>query len=627
MLRIEDLSYRIGKRVLIDHASVDINPGHRVGLVGRNGTGKTTLLHLITGALEPDTGKIDFPESWRLGITKQEAPSGSQSLTDTVLAGDRELRQLNREAETATDPLRIAEIHARLQEKHAHSAPSRAARLLAGLGFSEADRLRPCSEFSGGWRMRVALASLLFSEPDLLLLDEPTNHLDLEATLWLEDYLRNYRGTVLIVSHDRGLLNRVPQEILHLEATKLTLYAGGYDRFENTRRARIEQMDKARTRQEGERARIQKFVDRFRYKASKAKQAQSRLKMLERMEPIPDFTEDGGSNFDFPDPEQLAPPLLRLDDVSAGYDGKPVLTGLTVRIDVEDRIALLGANGNGKSTLIRLLAGKLKPMAGEMGHHRKLRVGYFAQHQTEELDFEATPVEALSRLRPNEFEQKIRNQLGGFGFSQARASTQIGNLSGGEKARLLFALMTHDAPHILLLDEPTNHLDIGAREALVHAINAYRGAVIIVSHDPHVIELTADTLWLVADGKLTDWDGDLAEYRQYLISKDSGQKAPVEAPAPDRDRRADRRLAAQRRQLLAPLRQKMQRAEKEMEKLEAAKEKLQKALADPTLYNGEAGRLVTLQKELGTVEKALGATEEIWIAAQEQFEQAEAETA
>ncbi|MFT5440811.1 MAG: ATP-binding cassette subfamily F protein 3 [Alphaproteobacteria bacterium] len=626
MLRIEDLSYRIGKRVLIDRASVDINPGHRIGLVGRNGTGKTTLLHLITGALEPDTGKIEFPESWRLGITRQEAPSGPQSLTDTVLAGDRELTQLNTEAETATDPLRIAEIHARLQEKHAHSAPSRAARLLAGLGFSEADRQRPCGEFSGGWRMRVALASLLFSEPDLLLLDEPTNHLDLEATLWLEDYLRNYRGTVLIVSHDRGLLNRVPQEILHLEGTKLTLYSGGYDRFENTRRARIEQMGKARIKQEGERARIQKFVDRFRYKASKAKQAQSRLKMLERMEPIPDFTEDGGSNFDFPDPEPLAPPLLRLDDVSAGYDGKAVLTGLTVRIDVEDRIALLGANGNGKSTLIRLLAGKLEAMSGDMGRHRKLRVGYFAQHQTDELDFDSTPVEALSRLRPNELEQKIRNQLGGFGFSQQRANTQIGNLSGGEKARLLFALMTHDAPHILLLDEPTNHLDIGAREALVHAINAYQGAVIIVSHDPHVIELTADTLWLVADGKLTDWDGDLAEYRQYLISKDRGEATRKEELPPEKDRRADRRLAAQRRQLLAPLRQKMQKAEKDMEKLAATKARLQKALADPALYNGEAGKLVTLQKELGTVEKALADTEEIWIAAQEQFEQAEGES-
>ena len=623
MLRIEDLTYRIGQRILIDGGSADINAGHRVGLVGRNGTGKTTLLHLITGALEPDGGKISYPENWRLGITRQEAPSGPQSLTETVLAGDRELARLTRDAETETDPLRIAEIHARLQEKNAHSAPANAARLLAGLGFSEEDRLRPCSEFSGGWRMRVALAALLFSEPDLLLLDEPTNHLDLEATMWLEDYLRQYRGTVLIVSHDRGLLNRVPQEILHLEGTKLTLYSGGYDRFENTRRAKIEQMDKARTRQEGERARIQKFVDRFRYKASKAKQAQSRLKMLERMQPIPDFTEDGGGSFIFPDPEPLAPPLLRLDEVAAGYDGKPVLSGLNVRIDVEDRIALLGANGNGKSTLIRLLAGKLAPMAGEMGHHRKLRIGYFAQHQTDELDFEATPVEALGRIKPNETEQKIRNQLGGFGFSQQRANTLIGNLSGGEKARLLFALMTADAPHILLLDEPTNHLDIGAREGLVQAINAYQGAVIIVSHDPHVIELTADTLWMVADGKLTPWEGDLAEYRQYLLSRERSE-APRKDPAlSDKDRKEERRLAARKRQLLAPLRQEMQRAEKEMEKLEAARAKLRTALADPALYNGGADRLVALQRELGTVEKSLGDTEELWLAAQERLEEAE----
>ncbi len=626
MLRIEDLTYRIGKRTLIDRASVDISAGHRVGLVGRNGVGKTTLLHLITGALETDQGRIDFPETWRIGISRQEAPSGKASLTETVIAGDRELARLTREAETEADPMRIAEIHARLQEKNAHSAPSRAARILAGLGFSEEERQRPCDEFSGGWRMRVALASLLFSEPDLLLLDEPTNHLDLEATMWLEDYLKHYRGTVIIVSHDRELLNRVPQQILHLEGTKLTLYSGGYDRFEAARRMKIAQMEKARVQQDRERDRIRKFVEKFRYKATKARQAQSRLKMLERMQPIPEFVSDGMGGFEFPDPESLPPPLLRLDEVTAGYDGKAVLNRITLRIDAEDRIALMGANGNGKSTLIRLLAGRLDPMSGEIGRHRKLKIGYFAQHQADELDFDDTPVQALAKRRPGDIDERLRAQLGRFGFSQERADTPIGSLSGGEKARLLFALMTAEAPHVLLLDEPTNHLDIAAREGLVQAINAYQGAVIIVSHDPHVVELTADTLWLVADGKVEPWESDLDEYRQYLLAN-SRKDIPAETPAPSNDRREARRRAAERRQEIAPLRRKMEQAEKRMETLEHEKVRLQKSLADPALYDGSSNRLVTLQKELGLVEKDLADAEEDWIAAHEAYEEAEKESA
>ncbi len=622
MLRIEDLTYRIGKRTLIDRASVDIPSGHRVGLVGRNGVGKTTLLHLITGALETDQGRIDYPETWRIGITRQEAPSGKLSLTDTVLAGDRELARLTREAETETDPMRIAEIHARLQEKNAHSAPARAARILAGLGFTEKDRQRPCDEFSGGWRMRVALASLLFSEPDLLLLDEPTNHLDLEATMWLEDYLRHYRGTVIIVSHDRGLLNRVPQDILHLEGARLTMYSGGYDRFETARRAKIEQMEKARIQQDRERERIRAFVERFRYKATKARQAQSRLKMLERMQPIPDFTTDGMGGFEFPDPETLPPPLLRLDEVTAGYDGKAVLNRMTIRIDAEDRIALLGANGNGKSTLIRLLAGRLEPMSGEVGRHRKLKIGYFAQHQADELDFDDTPVQALARRRPGDIDERLRSQLCRFGFSQDRADTPIGSLSGGEKARLLFALMTSDAPHILLLDEPTNHLEIAAREALVQAINAYEGAVIIVSHDPHVLELTADTLWLVADGKVEPWEDDLEAYRQYLLAN-SRREETVVSSAPGNDRRDARRRAAERRQGMAPLRREVENAEKRIASLETEKVRLQQALADPALYNGASDRLIALQKELGSVERDLEDAEERWIAAHEAYEAAE----
>lgn len=631
MLRIENLTYRIGRRILIEHASAGVNPGHRVGLVGRNGAGKTTLLHLITGALDPDEGSIELPTNWRVGMTRQEAPEGPQSLIETVLAADRELVALNREAETATDPDRIAEIHTRLHDKQAHSAPSRAARILAGLGFSEQDQQKPCSEYSGGWRMRVALASLLFTQPDLLLLDEPTNHLDLEASLWLEDYLRRYDGTILLVSHDRGLLNRVVGEILHLENTKLTLYQGGYDKFEQARRMKLAQMESERIKQEAQRAHIQKFVDRFRYKATKARQAQSRLKMLEKMQPIAAHLEEGVTNFNFPDPDPLPPPLYTIDNVAVGYDGKPVLSNLSLRLDEDDRIALLGANGNGKSTLIKLLAGRLTPLSGYHSHSSKLRVGYFAQHQTDELDVNATPVVALGHRRPKDLDVDLRKHLGAFGFSQDRADTPIGNLSGGEKARLLFALMTSDKPHILLLDEPTNHLDVQSREALVQAINGFKGAVVIVSHDPHVIELTADRLWLVADGGVSPYDGDMDDYRNLLLGRKPGngsaqvstKKEPATA-APTIDRKEQRREAAEKRKALAPLRSQIQRAEKNVAKLEAEKAKITAALADPSLYDGDNAALIDLQRQHGHVERDLAAAEEAWLALQEQWEEAAA---
>ena len=512
MLRIDTLTYRIGPRLLLDGASATVNPGHRVGLVGRNGCGKTTLLRLITGELDADGGGTEMPNGWRIGISTQEAPGGPESLIETVLAADPELAALTAEAETATDAHRIADIHARLHDKGAHAAPARAARILAGLGFDDEAQQKPCGEFSGGWRMRVALAALLFNAPDLLLLDEPTNHLDLEACLWLEDFLKRYKGTVVLVSHDRDLLNRVVEEILHLENGKLKLYQGGYDRFETTRRMQLELNAKAKVKQDAQRAHIQKFVDRFRYKATKAKQAQSRMKMLARMEPIPEHREVGSVTFAFPEPEPLAPPLYTADDVDVGYDGTPVLSGLDFRLDNDDRIALLGANGNGKSTLIKLLAGRLQPQSGRVNKSAKLSVGYFAQHQADELDLEASPLVELSRKRPGDTEQQWRAHLGRFGFSQERAKTKIENLSGGEKARLLFALMSCDAPHILLLDEPTNHLDVESRQALVQAINAFEGAVIIVSHDPHIIGLTADRFWLVDGGRVRPFDGDLDDY-------------------------------------------------------------------------------------------------------------------
>jgi len=632
MLRIDKLTYRVGARVLLDGADASIDAGHRVGLVGRNGTGKTTLLKVIAGALEPHAGRIVVPGRWRVGITAQEAPGGGASLIQTVLAADAELAGLTAEAETATDPHRIAEIHTRLHEKRAHAAPARAARILAGLGFDEAAQQRPCAEYSGGWRMRVSLAGLLFCEPDLLLLDEPTNHLDLEATMWLEDWLKGYPGTLLLVSHDRGLLNRVPQEILHLEGGALTLYSGGYDRFEQAHRARLEQEGKLREKQTAQRAHLQAFVDRFRYKASKAKQAQSRLKMLARLEPIPEVRDEPPIRFTFPDPEPLAPPLLSLDRVAVGYDGRAVLKNIGLRLDADDRVALLGANGNGKSTLIKLLARRLEPMAGDVVRSGKLKIGYFAQHQAEELDPAATPILELARRRPRDSEELVRAQLGRFGFTQSRAETKVASLSGGEKARLLFALITCEKPHILLLDEPTNHLDVLSREALVQALAEFQGAVVIVSHDPHVLSLVADRFWLVDQGRVEPFDGDLDDYRARLAaSRPRGDAAGREAAGDGGEaervvnRKEQRRLASERREALAPLKKRLGAAEHAVERLEAERTKLLAALADPSLYSGETARVAELHKRLGQIERDLGAAEDAWAELQEAWDEAQAE--
>ena len=614
MLRIENLTYRIGGRVLLDGASAAIDAGHRVGLVGRNGTGKTTLMRLILGALEPDGGAVARPPRWTVGITSQEAPGGEASLIDTVLASDAELAALEAEALVATDPDRISEIHARLEEKEAHRARPRAARILAGLGFDEAAQQRPCSSFSGGWRMRVALASLLFMRPNLLLLDEPTNHLDLEATLWLEDYLRAYPGTVLLVSHDRDLLNRAVEEILHLEGAKLTLYRGGYDRFEETRRMRLELDEKSRKTQEAERARIQAFVDRFRYKASKARQAQSRLKMLARMAPLPERQEDASIVFEFPDPKAMAPPLLSGDGIAVGYGAAAVLKGVGFSIGPEDRIALLGANGNGKSTLAKLIAGRLEPMAGALARARHLRVGYFAQHQAEELDLDASPYLALARLRPDDPPARVRAHLGRFGFSQDRANTRTGALSGGEKTRLLLALVTENSPHVLVLDEPTNHLDIAARESLVHALNDFKGAVVLVSHDPHMVELVADELWLVADGRVERYTGDMEDYRALLLSA----RTPADAKGRERGEHrsggrvggASKRAAAERRERA----RRIEAIEARIAALGTRKASLEAALADPAAHRSEAGRLAQLGQETAAVAKELATLEEEWLA-------------
>ena len=628
MLHINDLTFRFGGRVLFDHATAVVPKGHRVALVGRNGTGKSTLLKLISGQLQTDAGAVTLPAGMRMGMVAQEAPSGPTTLIDAVLAADTERTALLAESETATDPMRIGEIHARLADIEAHSAPSRAAQVLSGLGFDAEAQQRPCSDFSGGWRMRVALAGVLFSRPDLLLLDEPTNHLDLEATIWLEGYLKNYPHTILLVSHDRELLNAVPTTTIHIDQGKLVTYSGNYDQFLAQRRANQERLASMAAKQEARRKHMMSYVDRFRFKASKARQAQSRLKLLEKMESITLMEDDPEVVFNFPPPDELAPPLIALEGVSIGYGDKVILRRVNLRIDMEDRIGLLGANGNGKSTLVKLLANRLQPMAGEMRRSPKLRIGYFAQHQAEELDLSLTPIQQTQRIMPLALEEKVRAHLGRFGFPQAKAETKIASLSGGEKARLLLALMSREVPHILMLDEPTNHLDIDSREALIEAINDFPGAVIIISHDPHLIEMTVDRLLLVADGTVQSYDGDLDDYRRYLLDRAKAERAVAKGAA-ERDagpnKKDQRRAAAEARTALAPLKRKATDAEALVTKLSEEKRKIEAKMADPALYTGPSDKLTKLQIDLGTVEKKLATAEENWLEALEAYESAAAE--
>jgi ATP-binding cassette, subfamily F, member 3 len=631
MLTVESLLYRIAGRVLLDRASLTLPAGHHAGLVGRNGTGKSTLLKLIAGELHADSGDISLPNNTRLGMVAQEAPDGSESLLDTVLKADTERTALLAEADHASDPHRIAEIHTRLADIQAHRAPAKAASILHGLGFDAEAQARPCRDFSGGWRMRVALAAVLFSEPDLLLLDEPTNHLDLEATLWLEEFLRRYPHTMLLVSHDRDLLNKVVDKIVHLENGKLTVYSGGYDSFEHTRALKIANIAAAQAKQQAQRQHMQAFIDRFRYKASKARQAQSRIKMLAKMEPIVSITEERTIAFDFPEPEPLAPPIITLDHAEAGYEaGKPVLRNLNLRLDMDDRVALLGANGNGKSTLAKLLAGRLKPMAGNFRRSPKLRVGYFAQHQTDELDVDATPLQLMERLAPLLPEEKRRAHLGRFGFAQDKALTKVSALSGGEKARLLFALMSRETPQLLLLDEPTNHLDVDARQSLVQSINSFEGAVVLISHDPHLIELCADRLWLVAGGAVKPFDGDMDDYRRFLLEERRDRSAEARAAKGDGGREgaahtaagraAQRRAAAEARAASAHLKKAAQDAEQRLATLQQKKAAIEARLADPEVYNGPTAKLMELQVRYGDLKRAIAEAEDQWLVAQEKLE-------
>src|ERR1700674_1332678 len=616
MLSITDISVRIAGRLLIDQSTVQIVPGSRGGFVGRNGVGKSTLFHAIRGELPTETGTIASPPRWRVGSLAQDAPDGPESLIEVVLKADLEREALMREAETAHDPIRIADIQTRLVDIDAHSAPARAAAILSGLGFSSADQARPCSEFSGGWRMRVALAATLFAAPDLLLLDEPTNYLDLEGTLWLEDHLANYPRTVIVISHDRDLLDTSVDQILHLDRGKLTLYKGTYSSFEEQRATR-EMLDaKHAKRQANERKRLQAFGDLFKAKASKARQAQSRVKMLEMMKPVTALVTQDVREISFPTPEKmLSPPIIAVDDVSVGYDPKqPVLRRVTLRIDTDDRIALLGANGNGKSTLVKLLANRLSPFSGKVTRADKLSVGYFAQHQVDELNLDASPYDHVRKLMPDAPESKVRGRAGTIGFSGLAANNAVKTLSGGEKARLLVGLATFAAPHLVILDEPTNHLDIDSRAALIEAINDYPGAVILVSHDRYLLEACADRLWLVQGGRVAPFDGDLDDYRRQVLAGES-QGITVGAKSPARDPVQARRTAAEKRVETAPLRKRVAKAELEIAQLTRQLGKLDVTLADGALFAREPARAAERSKTRAQGVAGLEKAEEEWCAA------------
>jgi ATP-binding cassette, subfamily F, member 3 len=624
MLTLTDISVRIAGRLLIDQSSVQIAPGARVGFIGRNGAGKSTLFHAIRGELATEGGSITMPPRWRIGSLAQEAPNGPETLLEVVLKADVERDALLAEAETAHDPHRISDIHARLNDIDAHSAPARAAAILSGLGFSADDQARSCSEFSGGWRMRVALAATLFAAPDLLLLDEPTNYLDLEGTLWLEDHLASYPRTVIVISHDRDLLDTSVNEILHLDRGRLVHFRGTYSAYAEFR-ANKEALDaKNAKRQEARRKHLQDFVDRFKAKATKARQAQSRVKMLEKMKPVAALVSDDTPEIVFPAPEKiLSPPIIAVDNVSVGYDPKhPVLRHVTLRIDTEDRIALLGANGNGKSTLVKLLANRLAPFSGSVTRADKLSVAYFAQHQLDELNEDGSPYDHIRKLMPDAPESKIRARAGQIGFSGKAADTVVKSLSGGEKARLLLGIATFYGPNMIILDEPTNHLDIDSRAALAEAINDFPGAVIMVSHDRYLIDACADRLWVVADHKVKPFDGDLEDYRRAVLSSRGARSGSSDS----KDRKTENgaaRPAQPRPKKSAPLKQQIAEAEAEIDRITAIIDKIDAALALPDLFTRDPKQAAQLSTARANAQTALHAAEEKWLEASSAYHEAE----
>ncbi len=617
MLTITDLTYRIAGRTLLEKTSLSISAGQRIGLVGPNGTGKSTLFKLIAGELAPDTGEITMASQVRMGMVRQDLPDDDTTLLDVVLASDTERAQLLYDAENVEDPNLLGDIYARLADIDAYTAPARASTILAGLGFDDQAQQRPIKDFSGGWRMRVALAAALFLEPDLLMLDEPTNHLDFEALVWLENYLLRYPHTLIIISHDRDILNKTVTHIAHLDQLKLTLYTGTYDQFEQRRAEKMLNHQALYEKQQAQKDKMMSFVNRFRAKASKARQAQSRLKAIEKMDMVDAIIADRITAFTFPEPEPLPPPVISLHKVDVGYEpGKPVLRNLSLSLTMDDRVALLGANGNGKSTLVKLLSNRLEAMNGAVDRSSKLRIGYFAQHQAEELDMRSTPYAILKNVMSASPEPKVRALLGRFGFDKHKADTIVEELSGGEKARLLFCLMSYDAPHIMLLDEPTNHLDIDAREALIQALNNYEGCVILVSHDPHLVECVADQLWLVKDGTCVPYEDDMDAYRALIIDQRRREKADAKAQA--KASKEDRKAESEKRKAQEQLRKTLEKAEKALAKLQQQKAELEAEMAKP-----KAIALIELMRELQTqysvVQKEIDETEAVWLDAQERL--------
>ncbi|KQN91489.1 glycosyl transferase family 1 [Sphingomonas sp. Leaf67] len=614
MLNLNGITVRLGGRTILDNASAALPPGSRVGLIGRNGAGKSTLVRVIAGQLEPDNGTAEMPRGSRLGYVAQEAPAGQATPFDTVLEADVERARLMHDAETVTDPDRLGDIHERLLAIDAYGAPARAARILVGLGFDEEMQQRPLESYSGGWRMRVALAALLFSQPDVLLLDEPSNHLDLEAVMWLEDFLKGYKATIVVVSHERDFLNNVVDHILHLQQGKITLYPGGYDAFEKQRAERLAQIESARANQATQRAKLQEYVAKNSARASTAKQAQSRMKILAKMKPIAAVAEDPSLTFDFPDPSELRPPLITLDMASVGYSETPILKRLNLRIDPEDRIALLGRNGNGKTTLARLLAAQLAPMDGDMNAAGKMKVGYFTQYQVEELSTDDTPLEHMTRQMKGASPAAVRAQLGRFGFSGDKAITLVGKLSGGERARLALALITRDAPHMLILDEPTNHLDVDAREALVQALNAYTGCVLLVSHDRHMLEATADRLVLVDEGTAKEFDGTIDDYIALILGNSAKEKAKKA------NKKDDRKAAAEAREKAQVLKKDAQAIERDLARLTEQRDALDAAMAGRATPALAKLTMAQLMKRRASLDTEIEVAEMKWMEANEALE-------
>ncbi|MBS0271773.1 MAG: ABC-F family ATP-binding cassette domain-containing protein [Proteobacteria bacterium] len=607
MIKLENITVRIAGRTLIENLSLTLNEGHRYGLVGRNGTGKSTFFKVLLKTLHADAGQLEIPARIRIGHVAQEAPSGPTTPLEAVMAADQERLELMKRLEDGHEPELMADIYDRLIAIDAFTAESRASEILAGLGFSQAMQKEPLSTFSGGWRMRVSLASLLFSNPDWLLLDEPTNHLDLEASIWLEDYLKNYPKSLLIISHDRHLLNSVCDRILFLHGEKIQSYGGNFDTFEKTWTAQQESLKAQHVKQEAQRKHMQDFVNRFRAKASKAKQAQSRIKALEKMQSLPDIVRDPEVRFDFPEPEKLSPPLIVLDHVNVGYTpDTSILKGLSQRIDEEDRIALLGANGNGKSTFAKLIAGRLAAQKGEICRSGKLKVGYFAQHQVEEFNMESTPFEHVLWKSSNLSPTAARSHLARFGLAGVKADVKVKNLSGGEKARLNLTLICLDKPHILILDEPTNHLDMDSRQALMVALNDFKGAVILITHDWDLLSGTMDRLWLVANQKVEPFEGDLEDYRRMIL------KGEDKSPRPQKQK--------QSKDIDPSLKKVAYEAKLRMEALTTSLQKVMEELDNPTLYTHHAEALTELVKQQHQLEKELALAEEAWLIAEEEVE-------